>query len=471
MLSRLSYVSSALTALLLASAATAQITPPPGHIFSTQLLSSSTQGCVAAGPGGTFVGVGPGFTANAQSVVLAKESGDLRLVASGFNSINDCAYDAASDTLYVTDNADNDDFVLTGVAQSGDTIFEIPSASSASGLISNGLELLPADSLSNAANIAVDASGDVFVSNAVGSGLGTVTKITGGSPAIFASGFDLASGLAFNPADGNLFIADFLSDFTNVELHQYDSAGAVVAPSPFIGPTTSVGSYDLAFDSNGLLLATGLFFGDVVSIDTTALTPAPTPYVSGLGFATGITVDPFTGRVQILSAPFPASAESNTLHRFTPIDGLFPGKGSAKSECVHELYGVASNDDKSTVCIDGDACDSDGLVNDQCLFPVGFCLNVDDPNFTECSSSNMVVSAEVTAKPFSPAITEAAARLAAALPVTDSTCVFSDGIVVPVKITGSGTKKDGKGKIKVKTATDAGQKDTDVIKLVCQPAP
>src|SRR5262245_21354848 len=89
--------------IVVLATATSAVTPPAGYIYSTQLLGNTTQSCIAAGPGGTFVGIGPTFTANAQSVVLAKESGEVRLVASGFNSIGDCAYDANTDVLYVTD--------------------------------------------------------------------------------------------------------------------------------------------------------------------------------------------------------------------------------------------------------------------------------------------------------------------------------------------------------------------------------
>ena len=52
------------TAALLGSASAA-VVPPLGYIYTTQLLKNLTQSCVAVGPGGTFVGIGPGFTANA----------------------------------------------------------------------------------------------------------------------------------------------------------------------------------------------------------------------------------------------------------------------------------------------------------------------------------------------------------------------------------------------------------------------
>ena len=126
---------------------------------------------MAVGPGGTFVGIGPGFSANAQAVVLARESGDARLVAFGFSSIGDCVYDGVRDVLYVSDNADGAD--LPG-ALSGDTVFAVPNASTASGLTASGLELVPAGTVPFAAGLAVDTAGDVFLSDAAGGGAGII---------------------------------------------------------------------------------------------------------------------------------------------------------------------------------------------------------------------------------------------------------------------------------------------------------
>jgi hypothetical protein len=455
----------------LAVATTVQaVTVPSGYIYSTQLLGNFTQSCVASAPGGTFVGIGPAFTANAQSIVLARESGDTRLVASGFNSIADCAYDAAADVLYVTDNADNDDFGIAGPfgAQSGDTVFAIPSASTASGLSAPGLELLPADSLAAAGSVSVDSSGSVLVADAAGGGLGSVVKITGTTPAPFLPGLDFPGGLAIDPVSGNVYLAEFLATFDN-QVRQFTAAAVPVPPIPLAGPSFGFGSYDLAFDGDGQLLVTGVFSGDVVSMDPS--TGVTTTFASGLTFATGVTVHPVTHRVEMLSSTFAALDEDKSLHRFTRIDGLVPGRGSPKTECVHEFYGVAAPDGKSAVCTDGAACDADGVVNDRCSFPVGFCFNVEDPNFADCDDANAVSSLRVTASPFSAGVADAVAGFAAQLPFAGSSCVFTDGIVVPVKIAGNGAKKDGKGKVRVKAETNAGQKDSDSIKLVCQPAP
>ena len=450
-----------------ATTASAVVTPPTGYIYSTQLLGNLTQSCIADGPGGTFVGIGPTFKANAQSVVLAKESGDVRLVASGFSSIGDCAYDAEADVLYVTDNADSGD-AGTANALSGDTVFAIPSASTASGLSAPGLELLPANSIPAAASVAVDASGDVFVSDATNSGAGTVIKIVGGTPSPFQSGFDLTAGLAFNPANGNLFVAENLANFVDYQIKQFTPAGAAVPPVPFAGPSMAFGSYDLAFNSDGRLLVTGAFAGDVVSFNPTDATSVP--FVSGLNFASGVSVDPFTHRVQMLSGTFPVSDENKSLHRFTPIDQLSPGNGSTSTECLHEAYGLDVTDGTAT-CVDGAPCDADGKENDACVFPIGFCLNVDDPSFADCDPVSNVTEIAVSAKPVSAAIDAAAAQVAAALPLSGSSCFFSDGYYVPVKITGSGTKKDGKAKVKVKVENADGKKDSDTVKLVCQPVP
>lgn len=465
-----SYISLALLAMFAqTNMAAAAVTAATGYIYSTQLLGNLTQGCLAAGSGGTFVGIGPSFTPNAQSIVLAKESGDLRLVASGFNSIGDCAYDRVTDVLYVTDNADNDDFMITSPfgALSGDTVFAIPSASTASGLSAPGLELLPPDSLAFASSLTMDASGDLFVSDSVGGGAGTVVKIVGSTPSVFVPGLDWSGGVAISPATGNLFVAQTLSSFDN-RLDQFDAVGVAVPPVPFAGPSTTFGSYDLAFNSDGRLLITGAFAGDVLSFD--AGNGTSTPFVSGLNFATGVTVDPFTHRVQLLSGTFPVSDENKSLHRLTPIDQLAAGGGANSKDCLHEAYGVQLVDGQAE-CTDGGACDSDGVVNDACVFPVGFCLNVDDPDLAACDNSNDITELTISAKPASAAITAAAAQASSALPLTGSSCFFSDGYYVPVKITGSGTKKDGQGKLKVKVAAADGRTDSDSLKLVCHPAP
>ena len=118
----------------------------------------------------------------------------------------------------------------------------------------------------------------------------------------------------------------------------------------------------------------------------------------------------------------------------------------------------------------GAPCDGDGLQNDACLFPIGFCLNVDDSNLSSCDTSSNITAVAIAAKPESSAIASANTQIAAALPLTGTSCFFSDGVRVPVKIAGT-TKKDGKGKVKVKVTAADNRKDSDTYKLVCHPGP
>jgi len=448
----------------------AEVGVPDGYVYTKRILSDLTQACIAAGPGGSFVGQGPGFTGNGQSIVFASESGAERVVASGFNAISDCAYDVASDTLYVTDNA-----LEAGGAVTGDTVFAIASASTTTGATALGLELVAAGSIPSAFGVAVDAAGDVYVSDSAGGDAGTVRKISGGSMSTFVSGgLNFPGGLAFD-ADGTLLVADSLAGFDSA-IDRYDVAGGLV--EVVSGPTFGHGSYDLHFNLDGSLLVTGAFAGDVVAVDPA--TGTPTTFVSGLTFATGLEVDELTGRVEILSSTFsfPDPAEEDlSIHRFTPTARLVAGKGSTKKTCVSRFYGVElvpakpGKPAKDAICTDGAACDRDGKVNDECLFPLGFCVNVADEPPAECTASGLAAFELAKSKPESVEVAAAAAELQAAAPLAEPTCVFSDGMRVPVKIASSGKKKAGKAVVKIKaTSTDAKPvKDVDTLKLVCVP--
>jgi len=448
-------------------AARAGAATAPGYIYSPQVLSSLTQSCVAVGPGGTFAAIGPAFVPNAQAVVFVQESGAARLVAFGFNSVGDCIYDPAADALYVTDNAGSGE--LAG-AVTGDTVFRVPSASTASALTAQGLELLPANSLPMAAGVAVDASGNVYVANAAGGGAGAVTRIAmpAITPTLFvASGLDFAAGLAFDAATGDLFASETLTG-GKAQVRRYDSLGAPLGI--FAGPSFGFGSYDIAFNTDGRLLATGAFGGDVVSFNGSGM---PSPFASGLTFTTGVSVNAFTGRVEMLSATFIPTAEDRSIHRFTPIDRLVPGSGPDATECLNEFYGaklVAAAPGKAAkkaICTDGDDCDADGVKDDRCVFPIGFCLDVPDPAFPACSGGT-IESYTVLAKPNPLDVAAANSALQAALPVSAPACFYTNGVTVPVQIVKSG-KKAGKGKVSVKAKAGTSV-DKDSLSLVCNPA-
>jgi hypothetical protein len=173
--------------------------------------------------------------------------------------------------------------------------------------------------------------------------------------------------------------------------------------------------------------------------------------------------------VQILSSTFSGADEDKSLHRFTPISRLAAGGGAAKSDCAVEIYGVEVVGN-TAACVDGAACDADGAVNDSCLFPIGLCFNVADPDLSDCSDAEDVTELTVSAKPASAAVSALAASLGGALPIAGTTCRFSDGYALPVKQTPAG-RKDGKATLKVKARTGDGRTDSDTVKLVCTPAP
>jgi hypothetical protein len=438
------------------------------HIYSPLLLSDFTQGCVQSGLGGTFVGQGPGFTGNAQSIVFVTEAGDESVVATGFNAISDCEYDAVIDTLYVTDNS------LEAVgAVTGDTVFAIADASTAPGVTALGNELVPAGSLPFAAGVAIDSIGQVFVANANGGGTGSVQRVSSGALVPFIpTGLDFVGSIVFD-ASGDLLVVETLAGFDS-EVTRYSSAGASI--DSVAGPSFGFGSYDIAFDVDGRLLVSGAFGGNVVSMN--AVDGATLPFASGLTFATGMDVDGFTGRVSLLSATFVPTDEDSSLHRFVAKDRLVTGKGSEKTECTSEVYGLElvpakpGKPAKDAICVDGAACDVDGLENDVCVFPVGVCLRVSDARLPECTPTDVTSFTLVKSKPESAVLTALAATVAAATPVTEEACFFSDGVPVPVKITGSGAKKDGKAKFKTQAVGSGTKppKDTDSVKLVCRPS-
>ncbi len=453
-----------------ASGLTQSVTPAAGYIYTRLSLTQSTQSCVAVGPGGTYVGVGPGFTGAAQSVVLVSESGAQRTVVSGFNSIGDCVYDAATDVLYVSDNA-----LEAAGAVTGDTVFAVPAASVAEGLSAAGLELAAAGSIPAASGLALDAQGSLYIGNAAGSGLGSIHRLTGSDlQGLVPSGLQFVGGLAFE-SDGNLLVAESLPSLS-AQVSRYDATGALLGVVS--GPTSAHGSIDLRFNTDGRVLVTGLFAGNVVSLDPAS--GAVEAFASGLTFATGVDMDPFTGRVEMLSSTFSFPdpvTEDLSVHRFTPVDRLAPGGGAKAKDCIAEIYGaelVAAKPGKpakAAICTDGAACDADRTVNERCLFPIGFCLDVTDPSLPDCDPAGVAGFEVKKVKPASAAIETVAAAIAGALPVASATCAFSDGVEVPVKVGRRGALKPGKGLVKVKaTSADAKpSQDTDTVRLLCLP--
>ena len=111
----------ALPLLLAATTAGAAITAAPGFAVRTIPTPATVQGGVVAAGDVVFVGQGPTFTANAQSVIRL-EGGVATTIATGFNSLGGFAL-GSDGTLYVVDNAKE----LAGTT-TGDTVFGIPDA-------------------------------------------------------------------------------------------------------------------------------------------------------------------------------------------------------------------------------------------------------------------------------------------------------------------------------------------------------
>jgi hypothetical protein len=460
-------------AMIQARSAFAQTVSAPGFIYSFQTLSDTTQACVAAAPGGTFVGQGPGFTGNAESVAFVSESGDERTVVTGFNAIGDCAYDVVTDVLYVVDNA-----LEAPGSVTGDTAYAIPGALTAEDLTASGFNLKPSGSIPNAFSVALDSAGNVYVSDATGGGAGTVRKIalSNGALTTFASGFDLTGGIIWDAA-GDLFVAETLTNGDS-QISRYNASG--VFQEIVSGPTDEHGSFDLALNADGRLLATGLFAGEVTAVDPS--TGDVDPVADGFTFATSVDVDDFTGRIGLVSSTFIGLEEDFRLHQLTSVSSLAPDGGANKlatdrHECVSEFYGVELAIStkgrvlKKAICHDGALCDADGRMNGQCLFPLGVCLNVADPRIPKCSSDSVSAFALKKPKAGVSVPSTLADSVADALPVDGAQCFFSDGVIVPLRLTKHGVKA-GKLPVKVKVQGDSPveQADVDSVKLVCEPS-
>lgn len=456
--------------------AQAATVPAPGYIYTREVLSELTEGCVEHAPGGLFVGVGPALSFPAaggtRDLLFVPEIGSIRTVATGFNAISDCVYDAGSDTLYVTDSGAE----FSG-ATTGDTVFAIPGSSTNADIA--GLELLPSGSLPYAFSIDLFGNG-LLASDAAGDGLGSVMEIdlSGPVPATstFADGFDYTGGLV---VDGSrVLVSEALQPAFDSAIYDYSTAG--VFQSIVSGPTYAHGSNDLAIAADGAVLATG--GSTIVSVDALGV---PTQLVTGLNggtafdaFGGGVAVDPFTGRIDFLASSFSGADDDKSLHRLIPVDRLVPGGGSAESDCAMELYGielVAPSEGRrarSAICVDGAACDADGAADGGCTFPLGICINVTDPRLPDCAPSGVPGVELVSVRPDT---LDLAALVAAAdaLPVDESGCAFSNGVRVELRTLSAGRTRAGKARIRVGTTTDDvhPRRDTDVARLVCEPAP
>lgn len=456
--------------------AVAATTPAAGYLYTRDVLGQLTEGCIAQAPGGVFAGVGPMLSFPApggtRSILFLSESGAVRTVAVGLNSISDCSYDVAADVLYVTDSG----LEFSG-ATTGDTVFAIPGDSDSAPV--TGMEVLPAGSIPYAFGIDFTPTG-LMVTDAAGGGAGRVVAIDMGgltpSMTTFASGFDYTGGVLVEAA--HVFVAEAVEPSFESAISRYSSAGAFEALAS--GPTYGHGSVDLGRTRDGNLVVSGA--PTLVAVDDLGAT---TSLVTGLdggtgfdAFGGGVSVNAFTGRIDFLASSFSGADDDKAVHHLVPVERLVSGGGSTTTDCAMEIYGVElvprspGMAARAAICTDGAACDADGVADGACTFPVGVCLNADDPRLADCTSPGIASVELLSVTPAAVEMEDMTATLSSELPSTSPTCVFSDGLRVPVRVLSSGATRAGKGKIKLRATTSAipAKKDTDVVRLVCEPA-
>ncbi|MFN2425320.1 MAG: hypothetical protein ABR587_02605 [Candidatus Binatia bacterium] len=451
--------------------AQAETQPAAGYIYTREVLGELTEGCVAHAHGGVFVAVGPALafpaSGGTRDILFVSADSSVRTVATGLNAVGDCVYDAASDTLYVTDSG----LEFSG-ATAGDTVFAIPGDATDADVAQ--FELLPSGTVPYAFSIDFFGSG-LLVSDAAGGGLGSVIEIdlSGGEPAAstFASGFDYTGGVF---VDGDrVLVGEAVQPNFDSAVYEYSSAG--VLQSTLSGPTFDHGSNDLAVAGDGRVLATG--GSTIVAIDDVgAVAPLVTGLDGGSGFAAfggGVAVDEFTGRIDFLASSFSGADDDKSIHRLVPVDRLLTRGGDPVGDCAMELFGVelvpraVGRPARAAICEDGAACDADGAADGVCTYPLGLCFNVSDPRLPECTPSAVSQVTLVRARPEGAGAEALAAAAAAVLPMSESTCVFGQGVRIPLREDGT---RRGKGRVFLRADGAGGVRDYDVVKLICEPA-
>ncbi|HYC57164.1 MAG TPA: hypothetical protein VEL28_19695 [Candidatus Binatia bacterium] len=448
--------------------------PAPGYIYGRSVLSELTEGCIAEGNGGVYVGVGPmqAFppAPATRSIHFLTEGGQEVIVATGLNAISDCWYDRESDLLYVTDNGGN----YAG-ATTGDTVF-VFAGDAVADTADEGNELLPPGSIPFAFGI-TPLDGNLLITDAAGAGNGSIIEVdlSANPPAMstFAGGFDYTGGIV--RFGEHLAVAESHEGTFDNSLHEYGENGAFV--QTISGPTFSHGSIDVAVLPDGAFAVTG---ND--TIVRVPVTGSPSPLVTGLdgggsfpAYGGGVDVRPDQLRVSFLASSFSGDDDDKSVHRLVPIQTLVPGRGSETSECVHEFYGATlvetapGRPAKFAICEDGAACDADGAADGGCTFPVGLCVNVPDDRFADCDPAGISNFQLVASRPQGSLVGQGAIYLQNNSPITEPTCVFTDGIRIELRAEGT---RPGKGFVKVR-ATASGsptRHDTDVLRMVCEPA-
>jgi hypothetical protein len=135
------------------------------------------------------------------------------------------------------------------------------------------------------------------------------------------------------------------------------------------------------------------------------------------------------------------------------------GGGPASTDCFLQFGGITGT---AVTCTDGDlACDTDGVVNGVCAFPLTVCVNT---AASGCSATPLTSPPSVKAKkdPNAPALNTALAGL----PLGETACTAAP-YLVRVKLDFKGLKP---GVTKLAFKASAGAKsDKDKLTLICNP--
>ena len=357
-------------------------------IGETDISPAVPTGDIAYAGNGFFVAIGD-FGAATQQIIRVAADGTQTTVATQLNSVAGIVFDAASGSLFFVDNGGEQAGSTTG-----DTVYELPNALSATATDASTLEIAAAGSIVNASRLVLADSDTLLVTNSVGSpGTVEMVDIVTGSVTTVINDLGYASGIQIGP-DGNLFVGDVdaTSFAGSVREYSMDLSGPTFA---FVGYLIEgAGSADHAFDGTGALLLTGGYGGDFTSIvDSIDSNGTSTPLASGFGFSGGIGIDPISGQVGVVEGYCqPADEPCTAVANLTPLAGM-TGLGRGRRDCNASLFGgVETKNARGRgknlwECTEGDvSCDRDGAADGTCTFVVGGCVGLVNPDNTACQA-------------------------------------------------------------------------------------
>jgi sugar lactone lactonase YvrE len=328
-------------ACALVARAEAQIVPAPGYAaFSISTPEVATGGVVALED---LLLVGQGSYGIGTESVVRLDAEGATTISSGFNSIGGMAYDATSDTLFITDNGGEQ-----AGAATGDTVYALAAARARStSAAAETIELLPSGSIPNAEDVITEPGGTLLVSDAAGGSAGRVFRVDGGTFTPLISGLNYASGLALAPAGTTVFVGDVDSTFVG-SVTEYDLDGGLV--QKLVGGLS--GAFDQVFDDENNLLVTGGFAQDFSS---TVMRIAADGTVDELakGFAFTTAID-FSAPARAAYVVDSGATEITVICRDTDGDG----------RC-----------DAANICADDGDCNDGNPCTDDVCNPAGRCIN------------------------------------------------------------------------------------------------